>query len=119
VVYWPQDATWDDDALPAIRRNRVTFMRQVFEQSALRLLVLMIPRYLTKITHQVVALVSHEHAGRIVWKDDPHDKVVNDEDEADDEDNRFFAFEVAKTKEETEDARGSAGFSVCYRSWLT
>lgn len=27
VVYWPEDTTWDDDAVSAVRRNRVTFMR--------------------------------------------------------------------------------------------
>jgi hypothetical protein len=27
VIYWPQDATWNDDAPSAIRRNRITFMR--------------------------------------------------------------------------------------------
>ena len=26
VVYWPQDTTWNDNALSAVRRNRVTFM---------------------------------------------------------------------------------------------
>jgi hypothetical protein len=27
VVYWPEASTWDDDASPPVRRNRVTFMR--------------------------------------------------------------------------------------------
>ena len=27
VVYWPQDTTWDDNAVSAVARNRVTFMR--------------------------------------------------------------------------------------------
>jgi hypothetical protein len=27
VVYWPEDTTWDDSAINAVRRNRVTFMR--------------------------------------------------------------------------------------------
>ncbi len=31
VVYWPQDTTWDDNAVSAVARNRVTFMRFVSE----------------------------------------------------------------------------------------
>jgi hypothetical protein len=27
AVYWPEDTTWDDTAVSAIHRNRVTFMR--------------------------------------------------------------------------------------------
>ena len=27
VIYWPEESTWDDDASPPVRRNRVTFMR--------------------------------------------------------------------------------------------
>ena len=29
VVYWPEDTTWDDQAISTIQRNRVTFMRYV------------------------------------------------------------------------------------------
>ncbi|KAF7370362.1 VWFA domain-containing protein [Mycena sanguinolenta] len=36
VIYWPESTTWNDDAISAVRRNRVTFMR-----------------YLTKVTDQV------------------------------------------------------------------
>jgi hypothetical protein len=28
VIYWPEDYTWNDDAVSSVRRNRVTFMRQ-------------------------------------------------------------------------------------------
>lgn len=29
VIYWPEDAAWDDNAISAVRRNRITFMRWV------------------------------------------------------------------------------------------
>jgi hypothetical protein len=28
VVYWPEDTTWDDDAMFSVSKNRVTFIRQ-------------------------------------------------------------------------------------------
>ena len=27
VLYWPEDTTWDDEAISTVKRNRVTFMR--------------------------------------------------------------------------------------------
>ena len=27
VLYWPQETTWDDSAVPSVRRTRVTFIR--------------------------------------------------------------------------------------------
>jgi hypothetical protein len=27
VFYWPEDTTWDDNAVSTVQRNRVTFMR--------------------------------------------------------------------------------------------
>jgi len=27
VVYWPEETTWDDNAVSSVKRNRVTFMR--------------------------------------------------------------------------------------------
>ncbi len=27
AIYWPEDSTWDDDAVSSVQRNRVTFMR--------------------------------------------------------------------------------------------
>lgn len=29
VLYWPEETTWDDNATPAVHRNRITFMRLV------------------------------------------------------------------------------------------
>ncbi|KAF7800147.1 hypothetical protein EIP86_011392 [Pleurotus ostreatoroseus] len=95
VVYWPEDTTWDDNATSAVHRNRVTFMR-----------------YLTKITDQVVALISDEHANTIVWTEDA-DCPEMDEDEND----RLFTFEVAKTKEQEESVSVKPGFQACDKSF--
>lgn len=27
AIYWPEETTWDNDAIPSVRRNRTTFMR--------------------------------------------------------------------------------------------
>ena len=27
VLYWPEDTTWNDQAVSTVKRNRVTFMR--------------------------------------------------------------------------------------------
>ena len=27
VLYWPEDTTWNDDAVSTVQHNRVTFMR--------------------------------------------------------------------------------------------
>jgi hypothetical protein len=29
VVYWPEDTSWDDNAVSMVQRNRLTFMRYV------------------------------------------------------------------------------------------
>lgn len=83
VVYWPEDTTWDDNAVSAVRKNRVTFIR-----------------YLTKIADQTMCLISPEHAQRLVW----NEATVEEEDAVDLEEDgdRFFAFEVAKTNEQEE-----------------
>ncbi|KAJ3555967.1 hypothetical protein NM688_g2284 [Phlebia brevispora] len=91
VVFWPESTTWDDNATSSVQRNRVTFMR-----------------YLTKITDQVVALISDEHANTIVWAEED-DSLDCDEDEND----RLFTFNVAKTKEQEEGVSMRPGFEVC------
>ncbi|KAI0250874.1 hypothetical protein BJV78DRAFT_526274 [Lactifluus subvellereus] len=93
VIYWPEDATWDDSATSSVSRNRVTFMR-----------------YLTKICDQVVALLSFEHSASIVWTDEDSDTESVDVD-VDDSD-RLFTFEVAKTKEQKESASSRPGFQM-------
>ena len=29
AIYWPEDTTWDDDAVSSVQRNRIAFMRSV------------------------------------------------------------------------------------------
>ncbi|KAG8795915.1 hypothetical protein FRC12_008170 [Ceratobasidium sp. 428] len=96
IVYWPEESTWDDQAASSsVRRNRVTFMR-----------------YLTKLTEQIVALVSPEQARNFVWdtgarnKDLPADQMDNDDE------SRLFSFEVSKSLEQEEDAIGYTGFTI-------
>ncbi|KAI0052043.1 hypothetical protein FA95DRAFT_1618925 [Auriscalpium vulgare] len=87
VLYWPEDTTWDDSAVPSVCRNRVTFMR-----------------YLTKMCDQILCFLSHEHASSLVWKDVPGDQI--------DGSKRKFTFHVAKTKEQQENVTTRAGFDI-------
>ncbi|KAG8903434.1 hypothetical protein FRB99_003283 [Tulasnella sp. 403] len=93
TIYWPEETTWDDDAIGAVRKNRVTFMR-----------------YLTRLTDQIRALISPEHSSALVWKV---------ESESNDFDDRFFKFEVAKTDEQVEDAAIRDGFKVSHQAITT
>ncbi|TFY78517.1 hypothetical protein EWM64_g5493 [Hericium alpestre] len=93
VIYWPEDTTWNDSAISTVRRNRVTFMR-----------------YLMKVSDQRVALISSHHARAIVWRDDDGDDVSMDMDE--EESDRLYTFEVAKTKEQEEDVTSREGFKL-------
>ncbi|QRV98719.1 cytochrome P450 family protein [Ceratobasidium sp. AG-Ba] len=97
IVYWPEESTWDDQAASSsVRLNRATFMR-----------------YLSKLTDQVVALVSPEQANKFVWDtgarngDSPADRVNEDDD-----DSRQLSFEVSKWLEQEEDAISHPGFSI-------
>ncbi|KAJ6620561.1 hypothetical protein B0H10DRAFT_2188402 [Mycena sp. CBHHK59/15] len=91
VIYWPEATTWNDDAISSVRRNRVTFMR-----------------YLTKITDQVTCLISPEHARAIVWNDEAEDIPMDIDEESD----RLFTFEVAKTNEQDENVVVRPGFTM-------
>ncbi|KAJ7781844.1 hypothetical protein DFH07DRAFT_389440 [Mycena maculata] len=91
VIYWPEDTTWDDNANPAISRNRETFMR-----------------YLTKICDQVTCLISEEHAQSIVWSGDSDGAVTTSNSEP----SRLFKFKVAKTKEQEEGVTPRPGFEI-------
>ncbi|KAF8124364.1 hypothetical protein EV363DRAFT_1227517 [Boletus edulis] len=91
VVYWPEESTWDDDASPPVRRNRVTFMR-----------------YLSKICDQVTALISEDHAKSMIWNNSVGDDHPSESDE--DDTDRLFTFEVAKTKEQEESVSVRQGF---------
>lgn len=95
VVYWPEDATWDDSAPSSVKRNRVTFMR-----------------YLTTMCDQIMALISPDHARSIVWigqeGKDPVIKMDKEEDVSD----RMFTFEVMKTNEQEEAVKLRPGFKA-------
>ncbi|PSR93745.1 hypothetical protein PHLCEN_2v4640 [Hermanssonia centrifuga] len=93
AIYWPEDSTWDDDAVSSVQRNRVTFMR-----------------YLTKITDQVVALISEKHANSIVWAEESQDASMDVD--TDDESDRLFTFQVAKTHEQEENVQCRTGFKI-------
>ncbi|KAI0058500.1 hypothetical protein BV25DRAFT_1964893 [Artomyces pyxidatus] len=101
VLYWPEDTTWNDSAVSSIRRNRATFMR-----------------YLTKICDQVVSLISADHSETLVWKDD-HDDDDDDDGSMDienDDSDRLFTFEVAKTNEQEENVTSRQGFTITSQS---
>ncbi|KAJ7117660.1 hypothetical protein C8R44DRAFT_791229 [Mycena epipterygia] len=91
VIYWPEATTWDDGAISSVRRNRVTFMR-----------------YLTKMADQVSCLISSEHARAIVWNDEVEDLPMDIDEESD----RLFTFEVAKTNEQDENVTVRPGFTM-------
>ncbi|KAH9059756.1 hypothetical protein EDB87DRAFT_1562790 [Lactarius vividus] len=104
VVYWPEDTTWDDSAASPVQRNRVTFMR-----------------YLSKLCDQLVCLLSREHTRAIAWGegDDGADTEGDDDDSDDvstdsekDDSDRFYHFEVAKTKDQEENVVVREGFMM-------
>ncbi|KAG8900671.1 hypothetical protein FRB99_005822, partial [Tulasnella sp. 403] len=100
IIYWPEETTWDDDAIGTVRKNRVTFMR-----------------YLTRLADQVRALISPEHSSALAWKDieSESDSPESDSDDSDDDfHDRFFKFEVAKTNEQEEDVAIREGFKVSH-----
>jgi type IV secretory pathway protease TraF len=93
VLYWPEDTTWDDQAISTVQRNRVTFMR-----------------YLTKLCDQIVCLLSSEHSQAIVWGDEDGDDASTDSDN--DDSGRLYDFVVAKTNDEEENVVAKPGFKV-------
>ena len=66
-------------------------------------------RYITKITDQVVALISAEHANAMVWEQPAKNPSVLAEGNGF---NRLFAFKVAKTNEQEEGVDSRQGFTV-------
>ncbi|KAG2051772.1 hypothetical protein BDR06DRAFT_958570 [Suillus hirtellus] len=94
VIYWPEDATWDDSAPSSVKRTRVTFMR-----------------YLTTICDQVMALISPEHARSVVWSGQESEDTM-EMDENQDEYDRMFTFEVTKTNEQEEAIKPRPGFKA-------
>ncbi|TDL23180.1 hypothetical protein BD410DRAFT_721351 [Rickenella mellea] len=96
VVFWPEDTTWNDDAVSTVTKNRINFMR-----------------YLTQITDQIIAVISDEHCRRLVWTDDQDDMSTLLEVE---DSERLFKFEVSKTNEQEEDVELSPGFKINHRA---
>ncbi|KAI9460718.1 hypothetical protein F5148DRAFT_1377366 [Russula earlei] len=87
VLYWPEETTWNDQAVPTVKRNRVTFMR-----------------YLTKLCDQIVCLLSPEHTKGIVWGEE-HRTDKN-------KSGRVFDFVVAKTHDQEENVIARPGFTM-------
>lgn len=73
-------------------------------------------RYLTKLVDQLVCLISPKQTRSITWKDDHEDSMMEFED---DESDRLFTFEVAKTNEQEENVSVRPGFNVCLRKFET
>ncbi|KAH9912631.1 uncharacterized protein BXZ73DRAFT_56103, partial [Epithele typhae] len=113
VIYWPEDTTWNDNATHSVGKNRVTFMRQVhclLDQMRAHSTQF---RYLSKITHQTVCLLSDDHLSAIVWRDD----IDSDDEDVDDDDcDRLFAFEVRKTNQQEEGIVSTHGFTINHSS---
>ncbi|KAK0239018.1 hypothetical protein EDD85DRAFT_769081 [Armillaria nabsnona] len=91
VIYWPEDTTWNDDAISAVRKNRITFMR-----------------YLTKVCDQLLCMISSKQAASLVWKETSEDPFMDLDDNTD----RLFAFEVHKTSEQEENVTIRPGFKI-------
>jgi hypothetical protein len=70
------------------------------------------PRYLTKISDQIIVLLDQEHASEMQWKDSRADD--DDDDSSDDDDGRLFSFEVSKSVEQEESVGTRPGFEVRY-----
>ncbi|CAE7194406.1 unnamed protein product [Rhizoctonia solani] len=97
IFFWPEDSTWEDSAISSVRRNRVTFIR-----------------YLSKLTDQMVALMSPGQVEAMVWTSGRRN--VNDPNIVSEifDESRMFSFEVEKSTEQEEDAIARNGFTV----WL-
>jgi SPX domain protein involved in polyphosphate accumulation len=66
--------------------------------------------YMTKITDQIICLITPEEATTLVWKQDSEEDYVMDmEDESYD---RLYTFEVAKTNEQEEGVAMRPGFEA-------
>ncbi|KAH8114638.1 hypothetical protein DFH11DRAFT_1508680 [Phellopilus nigrolimitatus] len=100
VIFWPEDTTWDDNAISTVRRNRITFMS----------------RYLTKITDQIMVLVSDAHGRALDWEDPTSASEDSSSaltfDELEEETSRLFDFEVSKENEQEENVRMRPGFEI-------
>ena len=72
-----------------------------------------IRRYLTKLCDQLVCLVSAEHSNAIVWDEDDDVDVDDISTQSEnDESDRLYYFEVAKTNDQEENVIARQGFTV-------
>ncbi|CAE6449489.1 unnamed protein product, partial [Rhizoctonia solani] len=102
IFYWPEEATWDDQAASlsgTIRRNRETFMR-----------------YLTKLSEQTVALISPSQAKAFVWETSGRDHVIPEHQRSAEAESRLEEFQVFELDEQKEDAIASPGFKISAES---
>ncbi len=122
VIFWPEDSTWNDDAITTVDRNRVTFMRFAFNLTCISyesepLIRHVSARYLTKITDQIIALISEEHGKKLVWTEDKEGDSAETFDEV--EFDRMYTYEVSKMNEREEDVTILEGFSVRHPCWVS
>ena len=69
-------------------------------------------RYLTKLSDQVICLMSNEHSHAIVWGEDQDEKLPPEKKKPAAH-NRLYTFAVQKTKEQEENVSMHDGFKVC------
>ena len=69
-------------------------------------------RYLTKLSDQVICLMSKEHSDAIVWNEDQNEKSPHVGKEKPVARNRQYTFLVQKTKEQEEGVSMHDGFKV-------
>ena len=115
VLYWPEDATWDDNAVSAVQCNRVVFMRYILISSPFVPKYFTMTRYLTKLCDQLVCLLSSAHSQAIVWGnevDDMEDASIDSS--SDNDSDRLYVYKIAKTDEQEEKVVARQGFTVWY-----
>lgn len=71
----------------------------------------LIPRYMSKLVDQTIAVISPEQSKSFNWKAQDSSLDAGD-DELDDDHGRMFAFQVAQTRDETESVTSRDGFKV-------
>ncbi|CAE6425106.1 unnamed protein product [Rhizoctonia solani] len=96
IIYWPEDTTWNDDAIQSVQRNRIVFMR--------------------------LSLLSEREreAELFVWDSGTRNTEAPSLDAEEEEDDaRMFTFEVKKSEDQEENVTASQGFKVELDAKLT
>jgi hypothetical protein len=113
IIFWPEDTTWDDDAVLTVRRNRITFMTYVHDSRCQIVSHTHLHyRYLTKITAQILALISKDHCEKLVWSDKLDEGKSAESFDEEEKSDRIFPFKVKKASEPMENIELREGFSV-------